>query len=107
MRIEFNERTEQKLAQRLGEQPGSIKLFYDVQDCGCNGVLVLQIIGKPYATDLPVEANRFSFVVDAKQEAQFDPVMRLEADETFPTFKLTSDGGIFSSNIAVVDTRQA
>lgn len=107
MRVEWNERTEQKLAERMGDHPGYFKLFYDVQECGCNGVLVLQIVNKPYPTDLPVEAVRFSVVVDAKQESLFDQVMRLEADVSYPTFKLTSDSGILSSNISVADTRQA
>lgn len=105
MKITFNELTKKKLQESLGDGPGDFKLFYDVEDCGCNGVLVITIIAEPYPTDLPVEADSFRFWVDAKQESLFDAKMRLEAEEGYPAYKLLSDSAIFSSNIRIIDNR--
>ncbi|WP_438446026.1 iron-sulfur cluster biosynthesis family protein [Gorillibacterium sp. sgz5001074] len=107
MRIEFHSQTEERLRAALAGKPGIFKLFYDVVECGCNGVLVLLIVDEPEPTDIEVEGGPFRFVVDNRQEAQFDAVMRLEADPGYPSFKVTSDGSMFSSNLRVRDERRA
>jgi uncharacterized protein YqkB len=106
VKILFNEETAEKLQKSLGDRPGYFKLFYDVEDCGCNGVLVIRIVKEPYHTDLPIEAGPFAFFADAKQESLFDAEMRLEADPAYPSFKLVSDSSIISSNIKIVDVRE-
>lgn len=105
MNIEFNMLTKERLQESLGDRPGYFKLFYDVEGCGCNGVLVLLIVKEPYDTDVKVQAEPFSFLVDGRQESLFDATMRLEADVNYPSFKLTSDSSFFSSNIKITDTR--
>ena len=105
MNIQLNTLATDRLFRFLGDKPGHLKLFYDVEDCGCNGVLVIQIVDAPYPTDIAAQGEPFSFLVDAKQEPLFDDVMRLEADAEFPVFKLTSDSALFSSHIRIQDIR--
>ncbi|WP_138493621.1 iron-sulfur cluster biosynthesis family protein [Paenibacillus pinistramenti] len=105
MRIELNEWTEQKLKNDIGTDSGYIKLFYDTQDCGCNGVLVIQLIDSPLPTDILVQEQPFKFVVDRQQHQQFDETMRIEADREFPSFKVSSDASLYSTNVRVKDLR--
>lgn len=106
MKVFMNELTQERLLTGLGSRPGSYKLYYDVEDCGCNGVLVLRIVSNPEPTDLPVEAGPFQFWVDAKQESLFDAEMRLEAEAGYPSFRLVSDASIISSNVRIMDARE-
>ncbi|ANS74689.1 hypothetical protein AWM70_08885 [Paenibacillus yonginensis] len=105
MRIEMNGWTEQKLNEYLNGAPGCFKLYYDTQDCGCNGVLVLQLLERPLQTDVKAEADPFTFVVDRQQLQQFDEVMRIEADASYPSFKASSDASLYSSNVRIQDLR--
>ncbi len=106
MHIQLDTLTTNRLHKSLAGQPGSFKLFYDTEDCGCNGVLVIQIITEPNATDIVFQQEPFTFLCDRQQESLFDEVMRLEAEENYPSYKLTSDSTLFGSNIRVRDTRQ-
>ncbi|MEC0133502.1 MULTISPECIES: iron-sulfur cluster biosynthesis family protein [Paenibacillus] len=105
MHIELNALTVDKLKENLGERPGDFKLFFDTEGCGCNGVIVIQIISEPYATDIEVQKEPFIFFVDRQQESLFDEQMRLEADANYPTFKLSSDASLLGNNIRVKDIR--
>jgi len=69
-------------------------------------VLVILIVEGPNSTDIQIQKDPFVFVCDRQQETLFDDVMRLEADENYPSFKLTSDSNIFSTHIKLIDTRQ-
>lgn len=105
MQIQMDQVTHERLEAGLGAEPGYFKLFYDTEDCGCNGVLVIQIVNQPNPTDIEIQNEPFVFLCDRQQESLFDPVMRLEADEHYPSFKLTSDSGLFGSNIRIKDIR--
>jgi uncharacterized protein YqkB len=105
MNLQLNSLTKERLQESLGDNPGYFKLFYDVEDCGCNGVLVLQIVSQPWNTDIHIQADPFTFLVDARQESLFDASMRLEADERYPSYRLVSDASIISSNIKLKDVR--
>ncbi|MGM1019127.1 MAG: iron-sulfur cluster biosynthesis family protein [Bacillota bacterium] len=95
----------ERLASALSAQPGVFKLFYDTEGCGCNGVIVILVVTAPDATDIVIQSEPYSFFVDRQQEQQFDSRMRLEADPNYPSFKLSSDAGLFSSNIRIKDVR--
>lgn len=105
MYIQLNTLTTDKLKESLGDRPGYFKLFVDTEDCGCNGVIVILIVNKPNITDIEVQSEPFSFWVDRQQESLFDEQMRLEADESYPSFKLISDSSQFGTNICVRDVR--
>lgn len=63
MHIELNALTVDKLKENLGERPGDFKLFFDTEGCGCNGVIVIQIISEPYATDIEVQKEPLHFLL--------------------------------------------
>lgn len=105
MFIQLNSQTIEQLEKSLGERSGYFKLFFDTEGCGCNGVIVIQIISEPLATDIEVQKEPFTFFVDRQQESLFDEQMRLEADENYPSFRLSSDSSLLGSNIRVKDIR--
>ncbi|KHL97591.1 hypothetical protein QW71_00270 [Paenibacillus sp. IHB B 3415] len=105
MHIQLNPLTEERLAQSLAGQPGQFKMFYDTEDCGCNGVLVIRIVSGPSPTDIVFQTEPFTFLCDRQQESLFDENMRLEAEEGYPAYKLTSDSSLFGSNIRVQNAR--
>ncbi|WP_438432820.1 iron-sulfur cluster biosynthesis family protein [Gorillibacterium sp. sgz500922] len=106
MRIEMNDETERRLLERIGDRPGCVKLYYDIEDCGCNGVLILQILDEPLDTDLRIQGKLFEMAVDPQQAQRLDEVMRVEAEPGFPTFRISSDSGWYGSNVPVVDARE-
>ncbi|WP_136605510.1 iron-sulfur cluster biosynthesis family protein [Paenibacillus dokdonensis] len=97
--------TEEKLTQSLAGRPGFFKLFYDTENCGCNGVLAIEILERPLDTDVKVPVNKFTFLVDKQQESLFDKALKLEADRTYPSFKVTSDSALYSTNVRIQDGR--
>ncbi|MGN7356757.1 iron-sulfur cluster biosynthesis family protein [Paenibacillus sp. SAF-054] len=105
MNILIDPYTEEKLAESLAGGPGFFKLFYDTEDCGCNGVLAIKIVEQPLDTDIQVPVNKFTFLIDKQQESLFDLVLKLEADRTYPSFKVTSDSALYSSNVRIKDAR--
>lgn len=105
MHVQLNELTAKRLNDSLGGQSGYFKLFYDTEDCGCNGMLEIRIVQEPNATDIVFQQEPFVFLCDRQQESLFDEVMKLEADEGYPSYKLTSDSTLFGSNIRVKDAR--
>lgn len=105
MKIELNAVTEARLRELKGEQPSCYKLYYDTESCGCNGVLTLQLRTEPLDTDIIVQEQPFVFAVDRQQQQQFDRKMKIEADPAYPSFKVTGDSGLFSSNVRVQDVR--
>ncbi|WP_040951830.1 iron-sulfur cluster biosynthesis family protein [Gorillibacterium massiliense] len=107
MRVHFNTFTRDKLQESLGSRPGFFKIYNDTEDCGCNGIMVVLIVGEPDPTDLPVESDEFTFIVDNRQSHLFDDVLKLEANTDYPDYRLTSDGTFYGSNIRVRDTRPA
>ncbi|OKP93935.1 iron-sulfur cluster biosynthesis family protein [Paenibacillus sp. P32E] len=105
MQIQLDQVTTGRLEENLGGKPGYLKLFYDTEDCGCNGVLVIRIIDRPSDTDIVFQNEPFVFVCDRQQESLFDPTMTLQAEENYPSYKLTSPSGLFSSNLRIKDLR--
>lgn len=105
MIIQIDDYTEEKLSERLKGRPGYFKLFYDTENCGCNGVLAIRILEKPLETDITVPVRSFSFLIDRQQESQFDDIVKLEADPAYPSFKVSSDSALYSTNVRISDGR--
>jgi uncharacterized protein YqkB len=107
MKIEMNETTERRLRDSLGSGQGCFKLYYDTESCGCNGVLTIQLRDRPLETDVLVQEQPFTFVVDRQQRQQFDDTMTVEADPGYPSYKVSGNSGLFSSNVRLRDVRGA
>ncbi len=63
MNIQISPLAEQRLTQILGDQPGYIKLFYDTEGCGCDGITVLKSVSAPDNGDIEVQAGSLPFLV--------------------------------------------
>lgn len=105
MEIQIVSLAKERLEESMGDRPGFFKLFYDTEGCGCNGVIVILIVDKPNPLDIEITTNLTPFLVDPKQQHNLDDTMRLEAEENYPAFKLSSDSSLFSSNIRIRDIR--
>lgn len=105
MMIQVTPLAERKLKERLGDQPGFFKLFYDTVGCGCDGINVLLIVSEVEQGDSRIETNSLPFIVSKQQEIFYEDKMRLDAEERFSSYKLVSDSQIYGNNIMVRDMR--
>jgi uncharacterized protein YqkB len=105
MMIQVTPLAERKLKERLGDQPGFFKLFYDTEGCGCDGINVLLMVSEKEVGDSTIEAGSLPFIVSRQQEIFYEDKMRLDAEERFSSFKLNSDSQIYSNNILVREMR--
>ncbi|GGF80567.1 hypothetical protein GCM10010912_27120 [Paenibacillus albidus] len=105
MNIQVTPLAVRKLSERLGDQLGIFKLFYDTEGCGCDGINVLLIVDQAEHGDTPVETGSVPMVVSRQQEIFYEETMRLDADERMSSFKLDSHSQIYGKNILVRDVR--
>lgn len=105
MELHISTLAKERLLKSLGDQPGYFKLFYDTEGCGCNGVIVILIVDQPDQFDVEIDTNLLPFLVDPKQQHNLDESMKLDSEENYPAYKLSSDSNSFGSNIRVRDIR--
>ncbi|WP_342435981.1 iron-sulfur cluster biosynthesis family protein [Paenibacillus sp. FSL L8-0436] len=105
MKIQITPLAERKLKERLGDQPGLFKLFYDTEGCGCDGINVLLIVNEAQSGDVSIDADELPFIISRQQEIFYEEQMRLDAEERFSSFKLDSHSQIYGKNILVRDLR--
>jgi hypothetical protein len=63
MMIQVTPLAERKLKERLEDQPGFFKLFYDTEGCGCDGINVLLIVSEVEDGDSRIESDSLPFIV--------------------------------------------
>lgn len=105
MIIQVSPQAESRLNAKLGDQPGFFKLFYDTAGCGCDGITVLLIINEPDSDDIPIESGSLPFLINKQQRIYFDSHLRLQSENSFPSYRLSSDSMIYGSNIKIHDLR--
>lgn len=107
IKLEISPLAVRRLQENLGDQPGVIKLYYDTEGCGCDGVNTLLIQSQKGQFDLPIDAGDLSFVVDQQHQIFYEDTMWLDAEQNYPAFKLSSKSSIYSTNIQLRDMRHA
>lgn len=105
IKLEVSPLAERRLQEKLGEQPGVIKLYYDTEGCGCDGVNTLLIQNEKGQFDLPINAGALSFVVDQQHQIFYEDALRLDAEENYPAFKLSGKSSTYSTNVQLRDMR--
>lgn len=105
MYIQITDLAAKRLTESLNDQPGYFKVIYDLEGCGCNGVIAIIIVDVLAALDAQIETNLVPFYVDPKQQLNLEQHMKLDTEENYPSFKLSSDSGVLSANVRVRDTR--
>lgn len=103
--IEITPLAQQRIQERLGEQPGVIRLIYDTEGCGCDGINRLLIQQERGKFDTSIDAPPFNFVVDQQHQIFYEQTLKLDADPNYPTFKLSSDSATYSTNVNIQDLR--
>lgn len=103
--IEITPLAEQRIQESLGDKPGVIKLIYDTEGCGCDGINRLLIQHESGKFDTSIDAPPFTFVVDQQHQIFYEQSLKLDADQNYPTFKLSSDSAIYSTNVTIQDLR--
>ncbi|GGH53303.1 hypothetical protein GCM10008014_20870 [Paenibacillus silvae] len=107
MHIQITDLAAQRLTESLNDQPGYFKVFYDMEGCGCNGIVVLLIVDEPAALDEQIETNLVPFYVDPKHQLNLESSMKLDAQANYSAYTLSSDSGVISSNLRLRDARAA
>lgn len=108
MNIELTVDAERKLKEQIGETPGSVRLIYDTEGCGCavNGIPGLQIINEMDPDDVVVmTGDSIPFVINRRQEVFFEDFMKLDVLPELSSFRLDSRNQSYGTNIQLVDTR--
>ncbi|WP_438349860.1 iron-sulfur cluster biosynthesis family protein [Paenibacillus sp. FA6] len=105
MNIQVTPLAKEKLKEALGDQPGYFKLFFDTVGCGCDGITVLLIMSQPDIGDIEIEASSLPFLINPQHEIYYEDVMSLDVDPNFPSYKLSSNSTIYSSNVKTRDIR--
>lgn len=108
MIIQLTQDAERKLKEKIGDKPGSVRLIYDTEGCGCavNGIPGLRIIDKPDDEDVSVSAgDSLSFFINRRQEVFFEDNMKLDVLPKLSSFQLESSNQTYGTNIQLVDTR--
>jgi len=105
MKIQITALAEQKLREALGEQPGYFKILFDTDGCGCDGITVLLITSEPDNGDIEIDAGSLPFIINAQQAIFYEELMLLDVERNYPSFKLSSNSTIYSSNVKTRDIR--
>ncbi|NUU77680.1 iron-sulfur cluster biosynthesis family protein [Paenibacillus xylanilyticus] len=105
MIIQVSPLAESRLNAMLGDRPGYLKLFYDTDGCGCDGTAVLLIVNEPDSDDIPIESGTLPFLINKQQQIYFESNLRLQSENSFPSYRLSSDSMIYGSNVKVHDLR--
>ncbi|MDR9747447.1 MULTISPECIES: iron-sulfur cluster biosynthesis family protein [Paenibacillus] len=105
MIIQVSPLAESRLNAMLGDRPGYFKLFYDTDGCGCDGTAVLLIVNEPDSDDIRIESDSLPFLINKQQQIYFEPCLRLQSENSFPSYRLSSDSMIYGNHVKAHDLR--
>ena len=108
MMIQLTPEAERKLKEKIGIEPGRVRLIYDTEGCGCavNGIPGLRIISEPEQEDVSISAgDAVPFVMNHRQEVFFEDTMKLDVIPGLSSFRLDSSSQTYGTNIQLIDTR--
>ena len=107
--IELTPQAERKIKDKIGSRPGSLRLIYDTEGCGCavNGIPGLRIIDQPDEDDMPLgSGGSVAMFMNRRQEVFFENRMKLDVTPDQYAFRLDSDGQTYGTNIQIIDARR-
>ncbi|CAM2788120.1 iron-sulfur cluster biosynthesis family protein [Paenibacillus sediminis] len=107
MKIMLSNQAEDTIKQRLGQQPGVVRLVYDTEGCGCavSGVPGLWITDKNEPNDMKMDSSAIPFWMDRRQAVFFDEDLQLDIQSGPQSFRLHSDSQFYGLNIKLIDKR--
>lgn len=108
MNIKLTPEAKRTLKESLGNRPGTVRLIYDTEGCGCavNGVPGLQIVDAPSHEDAGVATDgSVAMVIRRKHEVFFEEQLKLDVQPGTATYRLTSRNQTYGTHIRVADAR--
>lgn len=105
MRITFTERAIAKLSKTIKDQKRyHVKLKYDTDGCGCvvSGVTALWIVSSIEEEDVCIQTNFVPVYIEKSKIIFFDEEMKIDFNETYHTYMLTSPQQILNPRMSCV-----
>lgn len=98
MKITITDRAKQAIEKKVEDRSGFLKLYYDIEDCGCAGgvpeLLYVKEINEK--EDLQVETEFGTMLVEESQTIYFDEVLTIDFSEALNVFQLKSPAGFLN-----------
>ncbi|MCI3920412.1 iron-sulfur cluster biosynthesis family protein [Paenibacillus sp. TRM 82003] len=111
MYIRLTDAARQRLEQYPLEPGDRFRLVYDSEGCGCavSGVASIWLVDAPEGDELAAETNAdaLPFTYLKRHAVFFEDRLSLDFSPERRAFRLSSDGQIYGSGIAVSDRRGA
>ena len=106
MYIHLTDEALEAISERIGTGSTTcyLKLVYDTEGCGCNGLPALHLVSAIEDTDILVDSNGPPMATDKARFIFFEERMKIDLSGS-TSFKLSSDSQIYSSNVRLVDRR--
>ena len=107
--IQWSEEAIQAVQARFGSEAKVWKLVFDSEGCGCSvdGVAALWAITAPEIGELQADSNQLEVWYEKRHEVFFDHLMRISYLPEHRSFKLASDGQIYSNRLKLDDKRKS
>ncbi|SFB16972.1 Uncharacterized protein YqkB [Cohnella sp. OV330] len=107
MRIEWTIEAAAALQAKFDPPVRVWKLVSDNEGCGCavNGVPFLWAVDEPAPGDLRADGEPIELWYEPRHAVYFDDVLRISYDGANRSFKLSSDGQIYTNSLGIVDLR--
>lgn len=107
MKIEWSEEAASALRSKFDPPVRVWKLVSDNEGCGCavNGVPFLWAVDGPAPGDVRADSAPVELWYEPQHAVYFDEVLRVSYDGTARSFKLSSDGQIYTNRLGTVDLR--
>lgn len=98
MKITITDRAKQAIKKKVEDRSGFLKLYYDIEDCGCAGgvpeLLYVKEINEK--EDLQVETEFGTMLVEESQTIHFDDELTIDFSEALNVFQLKSPAGFLN-----------
>ncbi|MDG0813016.1 iron-sulfur cluster biosynthesis family protein [Cohnella rhizosphaerae] len=107
MRIEWTREAAAALQAKFDPPVRVWKLVSDNEGCGCavNGVPFLWAVDAPAEGDLRADSEPVEVWYEPRHAVYFDDALRVSYDGANRSFKLSSDGQIYTNALGTVDLR--
>ncbi|TFE03149.1 iron-sulfur cluster biosynthesis family protein [Jeotgalibacillus salarius] len=94
MKIEITKIAAEKIADKIPDESGYLKLKYDTEGTGCvlNGVPILWYVDEPEEEDQLVETNDRPILIEPSKTVFYDKSLKIDYAESAGMFQLKSPG---------------
>ncbi|MDB4868913.1 MAG: iron-sulfur cluster biosynthesis family protein [Cohnella sp.] len=108
MKVLWSSDAVEELRKRYGSDVKIWRLVYDTEGCGCavNGVPALWAVNAPEPGDTAADSDPFTLWHDPRHALYFEDTLRISYQPETRSFRLASDGQIYTSRMVLGDRRE-